>query len=477
VNKKQKIRYNTLKGKINFNKQLRRYKRRHLLIVNHLKNQVKFKQHCLKMGLRYEYVSYERNLVRSKLKPKPELSDNLKYLLTKNDLFSTINIKRSHDGKLIVPEIFSLIENPNESFKFLKKLFYTLYYQSSEVVVIDYIYCKHIDVDASACMDILLADFVNHYRESSRRGHVIRLKTIKPINFHISDNVKRTLYSIGVFRNLKGIRIKYPGVIEFPLRIGDNRDPNKTKLKEIHETQIVDYILSCLEKTNRTLSITAQTQLSRVIGEVIANAEEHSDTRYRYAIGYFLQNDESTEQIGDFNLCIFNFGRTIYESFKFNCKNGDVLDKMKSLSDEFTKRKLFKPAKYEEETLWTLYALQDGVTRFDNWNRGHGSIKFIESFFNLRGEQNQDNPSKLVIISGNTRIVFDGSYGITEKVNSRGNKFQVMTFNNSGDITEPPDEKFVTFADNFFPGTIISAKIYINKESIRERNNENNAKH
>jgi len=43
-----------------------------------------------------------------------------------------------------------------------------------------------------------------------------------------------------------------------------------------------------------------------------------------------------------------------------------------------------------------------------------------------------------------------------------------MTFNENGDIENIPDKKFVTFAENYFPGTIITAKISI-KENITEK--------
>ncbi len=36
-------------------------------------------------------------------------------------------------------------------------------------------------------------------------------------------------------------------------------------------------------------------------------------------------------------------------------------------------------------------------------------------------------------------------------------KFKMMTFNKNGDIKQKPDKKYVNFAKNYFPGTIISA--------------------
>jgi hypothetical protein len=42
----------------------------------------------------------------------------------------------------------------------------------------------------------------------------------------------------------------------------------------------------------------------------------------------------------------------------------------------------------------------------------------------------------------------------------------MMTFNKNGNIKELPDEKFVNFAEQFFPGTMISAKICITYNNL-----------
>jgi len=132
---------------------------------------------------------------------------------------------------------------------------------------------------------------------------------------------------------------------------------------------------------------------------------------------------------------------------------------------------LFFFKSFEEETLWTLYALQDGVTSIAPnryIRRGHGSIKFIESFFNIKGRMKEkDDISRMTILSGNTNITFDGTYNITTKSIDE-EVFQYMTFNDSGNIEDKPNTDFVKFVDNYFPGTIISAKILFNNDDLIE---------
>lgn len=119
--------------------------------------------------------------------------------------------------------------------------------------------------------------------------------------------------------------------------------------------------------------------------------------------------------------------------------------------------------------MWTLYALQQGVTSIAGKKRGNGTIQFIRSFFNIKGDQRADNVSRMIICSGNTQILFDGTYGITEKIDDKG-KYNMMTFNNSGNIEEMPDKKYVKYTDTYFPGTIISANILLNDDDVKEIN-------
>jgi hypothetical protein len=85
----------------------------------------------------------------------------------------------------------------------------------------------------------------------------------------------------------------------------------------------------------------------------------------------------------------------------------------------------------------------------------------------------KDNISYLSIVSGNTRITFDGTYRLIDKFKGKNNrKFKMMTFNRNGDIKQKPDKKYVSFVKNYFPGTIISAKICIKETNSEQASNE-----
>lgn len=400
---------------------------------------------------------------------KPKYRTTLAFLLSKIDSFSNQDVPKNDNGHLMLPEVFSLSDNYSESMFFLKRLFYVLHKAQVEIIDLDYGSCKRLDLDASICMDLILDCFIRHYNRCTIKGYRPKIEKIRPVNVSKLDKKNiRFLFSIGAFKNIRRVYIKHQDVIPFDLRIGDSNLPGRAGIKEVHETQIVDYILECLRKMRQTLTPESEQNLSKVVGEVMANAEEHSKFRYRFSIGYFEDNVEPNVEshIGIFNLVIFNFGQTIYESFQSNKVSPALLKQMKDLSTRYTRNGFIKKAEFEEETLWTLYSLQDGVTSTENWKRGNGSMRFIESFFKLKGDIKKDNTSKLVLMSGNTRIIFDGTYPIVEKLQNNNTSYKMMTFNESGDIHDKPDKEFVKFASEFFPGTMISAKIRLTYNNI-----------
>jgi hypothetical protein len=406
------------------------------------------------------------------LPPKPKLSPFVLYLLTVSDLFSKKQFNQFSNGHLFIPKCFSLIENYEESFDFLKRLLIILEKCKAEEIILDYINCERIDVDASVCMDILLAEFIPYITHCRKIGHKVFKKGVNPRNIN-NDHVRKVLFSIGAYRNLKGIRIKYPDVLDLPVLINNHDHPDVWGKSEVDLTNIVEYIKSCLKRLNRELTSDAEKEFYNVIGEIMSNALEHGTMPHSYAIGFFQETHNEEEHFGVFNFSIFNFGNTIYQTFnKSDCPNKKAVEQMKNLSEVYTKKGFFRSPKFKEETLWTLYALQEGVTSKEK-KRGNGSIQYIDNFFKLKGDLHKDNISSMVILSGNTRIVFDGTYKIIEKEKEgERRRYKMITFNNSNEIHDSPDQKFVTFVPHFFPGTMISARILIKFDNTNEQSNE-----
>ncbi len=377
---------------------------------------------------------------------------------------------------LYIPEQFSLIDHAPVGYSFIQTSINELLFGNSNVSF-SYKHCKHLDIGAQLVLDIIIRDvirFLNKCVNSQlleERWKFLR-KRIGLIDANETiEDIRKILFSVGSLALHARKTIYYKDIIPYPLCSHSREndfDPIKAiEQKELDLTQLVDYVINSLARVNRRLTDEKLDDLCKIIGEVLINAEEHSTTKNRFSIGYFQERNENGKHSGLFRLVILNFGKTIYEKFADpNCPNRIVTDKMKQLSEKYTKSGFFYKSQFEEESLWTLYALQEGVTFIPDKKRGNGSIQFIESFFSLKGDdETEEKKSRMTILSGNTKIIFDGTYRIFKKT-SGVDTFQYMTFNKTNNIEDKPDDKYVQFVEHYFPGTVISARIYFDEEDL-----------
>jgi hypothetical protein len=343
---------NYFKYEIAFRRRIKRLRRKERIRRGRNLQLLNIKKYKIKHGTyegRFRQTKFGRNNGSGKV--RWALPKNISFLKTVNKLFTEKKFSTKVDnGHLVVPECFSLIESYEESFEFLNKLYTVLLYGNIEHLILDYKNCKRIDVDASLCMDVILGDFIKYLNGCHKRGWDVKPFDILPINFQ-NDQVRKVLYSIGAFRNFKKQEIHYDDVIALPIMINSQLDPEQGEKSEVQATKIVEYIKECLKLMNRELSIESQSEFYKVLGEVMTNADQHATLPNRYAIGFFQETHKEDQHYGIFNFTIMNFGRTIYQTFKSeDCENKKIVDQMRTLSEEYTKSKLFIPASFEEET-------------------------------------------------------------------------------------------------------------------------------
>ena len=410
------------------------------------------------------------------------LPHNLFFLIQSDNspfCLKTLRLEVSLDtnGYIYMPSVFSLCDNPNETINVLKQIIYFFFIKIPREIVFDYSRCTSIGLEAQALMDVILMEYKTFLNKCAtmRSQRIVSTfpESFGAINI-LNEKLKKMMFSVGSPANLGIKRNDYPDIIRYSMcshHALNESDKKQIKAqKEIDTSRAIDYVIDCLKKMGKKLTPKKRSDLCTVIGEILINAEEHSSLHHRFSMGYFHEVKEGEQHKGLFHLVILNFGLSIYEKFRNDatCPHATV-EKMKALSAQYTSRSFFKRGEFEEETLWTLYALQQGVTSVPDMERGNGTIQFIKSFFNIKGSQAADNVSRMVLLSGRTEIIFDGKYEVREKIVGN-DKFNVMTFNDSGKIEDMPDKKFVKTTDTYFPGTIITAEILLNEDDVKEIN-------
>lgn len=384
-----------------------------------------------------------------------------------------------------VPEVFSLIDEPSIAYEFLRQVLWALLKSGRQRLLFDYEGCKQLDIGAQVVLDIIIKDVIQLYDRCTRRPKLLKtLGVVKEIGLtniiktrQSNEAVLKILYSVGSPAIHTNAHLHFSDLEPYKLNIykppEDTFHLDQQQGDAIETTKLVTYVQRCLRRVGKCLVGDEEANLYKTISEILINASEHSSVRTRYSIGYFQDEGDRGAHSGNFRLVILNFGRTIYEKFKDpNCPNKQVVTKMSELSDKYRSRQWFRKSVFEEETLWTLYALQEGVTstspdEFEG--RGNGSIQFIKSFLELNGSASgaKSRNSRMNIVSGRTLLRFDGTYGVVERETAFG-KFRFMMFNHSGDFEDKPDDRFLEHTPYYFPGTIISATIWLDEVRLKD---------
>lgn len=417
-------------------------------------------------------VKFSRN---QEFKPKNKfISKSVEYLVrTNRSPFLTSNhFQFQKKSNLTVPTNLCLIDNHIETIGFINDILNVLKFPENRRLVLDYSQTKHIDLATQMVQDIIMMDYCDYYETLRIVSKAKVLKAIQGINIW-NREVQKLLFSVGSRSQLIE-PMEFHDIIPYHLTKYDvNEEYVQTKVDRngLDTTSLVEYVQKCYQRLNKPLSNQTLKDLGTVVGEILINAEEHSTHRTRYSVGLFHEKKEDGKTYGVFRLAILNFGQTIYEKFRDPlCPNKTVVQDMNNLSQHFREKSFFIENVFEEEQLWTLYALQENVTAKvqgpTDSSRGNGSMQFIKCFFNIKGRDRPSDPiSRMVLVSGNTSITFDGTYHDKTIPQQNGQK-TVMTFNKSGKIEEAHDTKFVRNQGYYFPGTFISIELVIDHDNM-----------
>lgn len=98
---------------------------------------------------------------------KLKLSESTKYLFSNVEsplsFEKIMSVVDNYEGVVEIPNVFSLIENPKESFEAIKMLTASLLFQKHSEVVIDYSQCKRFTLEAQVLLDLILKDILRIY--------------------------------------------------------------------------------------------------------------------------------------------------------------------------------------------------------------------------------------------------------------------------------------------------------------------------
>jgi hypothetical protein len=411
--------------------------------------------------------------------PLTEAARRLRYLRREFKSKSQLKYaKKSRSYVVTMPETFSFIHNPEAAMECIQSLLAvppkSQTTPRAKFIHIDQKNCKKTGLAATAVFDVCAMLIKDEQKAHGSKAYTFA--GTFPDNLRVRNQVK----VMGITKHLQVRGFNAPkefedNVVHLPLQRGRRRndDWNGKNDQELVSSRLATHLNSCFETASKySLTEKAMAQIVKWAGEIITNAEEHSGVPDWYAMACMLPAKSANDPksiIGECELVIFGFGKSIYQTLSATTTDTDLRSRIEALVAEHMQSGFFLQKNYSPEDLWTLYALQEGVTsRVRNSERGDGgtgTVRLIEAFQTLGKTVDDDKKPQMLILSGSTSIKFDGRYKMEEQ-HVDGGRRNIIAFNSQNSLRERPDPSCVSSIDGFFPGTLLSFKFYVDQRFL-----------
>ena len=369
-----------------------------------------------------------------------------------------------------IPKIFSISERTETTIDFLRQLYKVLMTEQVEKIHFNYSQCDHLGFSASVIMDVIILAVDNYRIENG-------IQCYYGGNIPRETRSREILLASGLPHHLQAeieLKADEKKIERFELVSGSHSERDEEKISGMVATNLTLYFDRCLATQKLFLKNSGKGFISRMLGEVIDNCEIHGgENATWYTQGHY--QIYKNEQIGEMQLIFLSFGDTIYEGLKRESSQ----ETRQRLEYMMQKHQKALTEDWNEEVIYTVLALQAGISRLRDKDiegyefRGSGTVSMIEQFYNIGKTNGEEEPS-MVIVSGHTMIKFDDRYKMKTETFIEDRVFgttksRIIAFNAENDIYKPADSKNVKYMKEYFPGTVISLKFYLDRKYIESK--------
>jgi len=413
----------------------------------------------------YKVIEFKKRVDRELIKKfKFPLYD----FLAKNSFIDGYEIA---SGRIEIPEDFSFCSNYEGAITIIRDLIASIMHSSGGELHISFKNCTKTDQAALFVFQILKLDMTERLLKLDTILSVLSSKITIKIESSNNDLVNKMLFVNGL---LTETEVKVEGLM--PRRGIGYLKGSKTQRhysenkKGAITTKIRSFINDCLVDHGHEFNSDGINEMDGLLSEILGNGEDHSpfDTYYATANSFIeAKIIKESGVVGEVNLSVMNFGYSIYEGLE----ETKVVNHTNYGQIEAFYNKVFPligRQTISKENLYTLYALQEGISRlkFEDQSRGHGTMKFINSFFALGDFEDDERHyhPELSIISGSTQVICNNKYrpfSVDEQ--------NFLSLNPENDLLKPPDPSNLKNLKTPFPGTLLIVKMYLHNEHLRKK--------
>ncbi len=367
-----------------------------------------------------------------------------------------------------VPKHFSFYDSHDKCVEFFTLLVASLFHHISELCL-DFSECEEISVSTMSLSYILIRDYRTSLGQGKKKQKKTKFTVIPPSK---KDDLKVLKYlKIFGFYDYEGFVPTDGEFLKLPILSGKFRGSFFENRKAKAAKEIVEFINQSYRPAKKILSKSGRNLFEGLTTEMLNNAEDHSIKKETwYVSGVTFHDSNKDADLLELNLTILNFGDSFYQGFELTKQeNAENYQKLERLFhhhiSQFTHKKSF-----EKESLFTLYMLNEGISRlkFEDESRGNGTMQFLKAFADLedKGPQDKKYKSVLKIITGHTTLCCDSDVVPYGEDNGHLN----ISLNKEQDFKKLPEAKYLQYHSQYFPGTFIECKVYINKNLVEQKN-------
>jgi hypothetical protein len=286
--------------------------------------------------------------------------------------------------EIIIPKDFTLENNLDGVFKKIKEIRLTIMTLSNEKITLNFEKCTEVDFASLFLLRAILTEYIRELKRLDAR--LLTLKTCPNFYVKISKNENVNLQLLAC-EMIPITRVKQSVLLPSSRSLFHRGSKSQSKYSENRKgtvaTKMRSYIEDCLKNHDTFLSAQEKSDFDGIISEILNNAEDHSlfDTWYSFGNFFKTKNMENEEVIGEVNLAFMNFGYSIYDGIlDTKDKNIEQFDELMEIKNHVKKKDTFNS--FSEENLFTLYSLQDSVSRLRHTDksRGTGTMTFYTVF-------------------------------------------------------------------------------------------------
>jgi hypothetical protein len=231
----------------------------------------------------------------------------------------------------------------------------------------------------------------------------------------------------------------------------------------------------------RTLSGEAMGQIANIATETLNNSERHSraDGAGDWIMAGFMalrpvekeyadKSKYDHENWYDCHLAFVNRGRPISEAV-LTTPRTKTLAEIKEYQATHSKR--FGERGCSDETLATVFAMQDDISSKPNNAGGKGMMTVIEVTNELSLNTFPHKKPKITILSGKSCVMFSDEYCSFSR-SSKERSGRTQLFNSSQSIEIGPSSEHVFDLDVDFPGTVIAVRFTLDPNTMEALNDD-----